>query len=76
MSQRLEQLSLPFTRVSAVYGASLTDDELNLHYSSALNEACLSSPALCCGNRLLPEPSKYLADHSGWQSEYGVNFRG
>lgn len=38
MTERLNRLELPFTRISAVYGLSLTDDELNRHYSSELNK--------------------------------------
>ncbi|MDB4322230.1 glycosyltransferase family 25 protein [bacterium] len=62
MSQRLEQLSLPFTRVSAVYGASLTDDELNLHYSSALNERVYRRPLSAA------EIGCYLSHRNTWQT--------
>ena len=37
MAERLIRLELPFSRIGAVYGSSLTDDELNRHYSSELN---------------------------------------
>ena len=62
MSQRLEQLSLPFTRMTAVYGASLTDDELNLHYSSALNERVYRRPLSAA------EIGCYLSHRNIWQT--------
>jgi glycosyl transferase family 25 len=62
MSQRLEQLSLPFTRMTAVYGASLTDDELNMHYSSALNERVYRRPLSAA------EIGCYLSHRNIWQT--------
>jgi glycosyl transferase family 25 len=62
MTQCLEQLALPFTRVSAVYGASLKHDELNRHYNSALNKRVyrrpLSSAEIGC----------YLSHRNIWQT--------
>jgi len=37
MTKRLNRLKQPFTRISAVYGASVSNEELkNRHYSSQL----------------------------------------
>ena len=62
MRQRLEQLDLPFTRVSAVYGASLSDDELNRHYSSALNKRIYRRPLSAA------EIGCYLSHRKIWQT--------
>jgi glycosyl transferase family 25 len=62
MSKRLEQLDLPFTRVSAVYGASLTNDELNRHYSSALNKRVYRRPLAAA------EIGCYLSHRNIWQT--------
>ncbi|HAZ95553.1 MAG TPA: glycosyl transferase family 25 [Porticoccaceae bacterium] len=62
ISKRLEQLDLPFTRVSAVYGASLTDDELNRHYNSALNKRVYRRPLAAA------EIGCYLSHRNIWQT--------
>ena len=62
MTQRLEQLDLPFTRMSAVYGASLTDQELNRHYSSALNKRVYRRPLSAA------EIGCYLSHRNIWQT--------
>mgnify|MGYP000111736784 FL=1 len=62
MSKRLERLDLPFTRVSAVYGASLTDDELNRHYNSALNKRVYRRPLAAA------EIGCYLSHRNIWQT--------
>lgn len=62
MTERLNRLWLPFTRISAVYGASLTDDDLNRHYSSGLNKRIYRRPLAAA------EIGCYLSHRKIWQA--------
>lgn len=61
MTERLNHLGLPYTRISAVYGASLSETELNRHYDNSLNKRIYRRP-LSVG-----EIGCYLSHRKIWQ---------
>lgn len=61
MTERLDRLGLAFTRISAVYGAHLSERELNRHYDSSRNKRIYRRP-LAAG-----EIGCYLSHRKIWQ---------
>lgn len=62
ISQRLNQLSIPFERIAAVYGADLSEQEIAKHYCPQLNKRNYRRPLR------LGEIGCYISHIKAWQT--------
>lgn len=58
----LSKYSVPFERISGIYGKELTEKQINQHYSQALNEQVFHRPLS------LGEIGCYLSHRKAWQT--------